>query len=359
MSLAKPRFSLDPLTRKKLRRFRSIRRGYVSFLLLTIAILLSCVAELLVSSRALIVKYEGELFFPTYGAIHTGKEFGLDYEYAVNYRELAAHFATQPDSGNWVLMPLVPYDPLENCYPGESFKPRPPSVAEEHYLGTDQINRDILARLVYGFRNALIFSSAFIVFTYLIGITLGCLMGYFGGWFDLGVQRLIEIWSNIPFLFVVIIVASVIPAGIGMNLGVLLFIVVLFSWTSMTYYMRSSTYKEKARDYVHAAEVLGASTARIVFRHILPNVLSTLVTFIPFTIASSISALTALDFLGFGLPPPTPSWGELLRQGTSNLQSPWIVASAFSALVIVLVLVTFVGEAIREAFDPKKFTIYR
>lgn len=358
MSL-KPRFSLDPLTRKKLRRFRSIRRGYVSFLLLTAAILLSCVAELLVNSRALIVSYEGELYFPTYGGIHTGRDFGLDYEYEVNYRELAAGFEAEADSGNWVLMPLVPFDPLENCYPGESFRPRPPSFAEGHYLGTDQINRDIMSRLVYGFRNALIFSGAFLIFTYLIGITLGCLMGYFGGWFDLSVQRLIEIWSNIPFLFVVIIVASVIPAGIGMNLGVLLFIVVLFSWTSMTYYMRSATYKEKARDYVHAAEVLGASTSRIVFRHILPNVLSTLVTFIPFTIASSISALTALDFLGFGLPPPTPSWGELLRQGTSNLQAPWIVASAFSALVIVLVLVTFVGEAIREAFDPKKFTVYR
>lgn len=355
----KLKFSLDPLTRKKLRRFQSIRRGYVSFLILTAAILLSCVAELLVNNRALIVKYDGELFFPTYGSIHTGRDFGLDYDYEVNYRELKASFAAQPDSGNWVLLPPVPYSPLENSYPGESFRPRPPSFDESHYLGTDQINRDILARLVYGFRNALIFSAAFLIFTYLIGITLGCLMGYFGGWFDLTVQRLIEIWSNIPFLFVVIIVASVIPAGIGMNLGVLLFIVVLFSWTSMTYYMRSATYKEKARDYVHAAEVLGASTTRIVFRHILPNVLSTLVTFIPFTIASSISALTALDFLGFGLPPPTPSWGELLRQGTSNLQAPWIVASAFSALVIVLVLVTFVGEAIREAFDPKKFTVYR
>lgn len=358
-----PRFQLDPLTRKKFRRFRSIRRGYVSLLLLGAAILLSIVAELLVNNRALIVHYEGKTFFPTYGAIHTGREFGFDYDYEVNYRALAARLEAEKEaganSGNWVLMPLVPYNPLENCYPGESFKPRPPEAASRHFLGTDQINRDILARLVYGFRNALIFSSAFIVFTYLIGITIGCLMGYFGGWFDLGVQRLIEIWSNIPFLFVVIIVASVVPPSIGMNLGVLLFIVVLFSWTGMTYYMRSATYKEKARDYVHAAEVLGASTSRIIFRHILPNVLSTLVTFIPFTIASSISALTALDFLGFGLPPPTPSWGELLRQGTSNLQAPWIVASAFSALVIVLVLVTFIGEAIREAFDPKKFTLYR
>ncbi len=354
-----PRLSLDPLTQKKLRRFRSIRRAYVSFLILTAAILLSIIAELLVNSRALVVSYEGEIYFPTYGAIHTGKEFGFDYDYEVNYRALAERIAAEPDSDNWVIMPIVPYDPLENCYPGEPFKPRAPTTTEGHYLGTDQINRDILARLVYGFRNALIFSSAFLVFTYLIGITIGCLMGYFGGWFDLLVQRIIEVWSNIPFLFVVIIVASVIPAGIGMNLWILLGIVVLFSWTSMTYYMRSVTYREKARDYVHAAQVLGAGTGRIIFRHIMPNILSTIVTFIPFTVSGAISALTSLDFLGFGLPPPTPSWGELLRQGTANLNAPWIVASAFTALTLVLTLVTFVGEAIREAFDPKKFTTYQ
>jgi microcin C transport system permease protein len=350
---------LNPLTAKKLRRFRSIRRGYGSFLILALATALSLIAELLVNNRALIVKYEDRWYFPSYGRIHTGQEFGFDYSYEVNYRELRERFRANPAAGNWALLPPVPYNPLENCYPGETFRPRPPDWSTRHFLGTDQINRDILARLIYGFRNALIFACAFLLLTYAVGITLGCMMGYYGGWFDLVVQRLIEIWSNIPFLFVVIIVASVVPPSIGMNLGVLLFIVVLFSWTGMTYYMRSGTYREKARDYVHAAQVLGAGTPRIIFRHVLPNVLSTIVTFIPFTIASSISALTALDFLGFGLPPPTPSWGELLRQGTSNLQAPWIVASAFSALVIILVLVTFVGEAVREAFDPKKFTLYQ
>ncbi len=353
------KFTLNPLTAKKFRRFRSIRRGYLSFVLLLTAIVLSFFAELLVNSRALAVRFEGHWYFPSYGRIHTGKEFALPYDYEVNYRDLRERFAAQPGSGNWVLLPLVPYDPLENCYRGETFRPRPPDWRTRHYLGTDQINRDILARLFYGFRKALVFAGAFILLTYAVGVTLGCLMGYFGGWFYILVQRLIEIWSNIPFLFVVIIVSSIVPASIGMSLGVLLFIVVLFSWTGMTYYMRSATYREKARDYVHAAQVLGAGTPRIIFRHILPNVLSTIVTFIPFTIASSISALTALDFLGFGLPPPTPSWGELLRQGTSNLQSPWIVTSAFSALVIVLVLVTFIGEAVREAFDPKKFTTYQ
>lgn len=350
------RFKLNPLTRRKLRRFREIRRGYLSFLILGGLIVFSLVAELFVNNRALIVRYNGEWFFPTYGGIHTGREFGLDYDYEVDYRSLKAHFA---GTENRVWLPLVPYSPTENCYAGDIFKPRPPDLAKGHYLGTDQINRDILSRLIYGFRNALVFSFFFMVLTYFIGIVLGCLMGYFGGWFDLLVQRLIEVWSNIPFLFVVIIVASVVPPSIGMNLWVLLAIVVLFSWTSMTYYMRAGTYREKARDYVHAAQVLGAGTGRVIFSHVLPNTLSTLVTFIPFTVSSAISALTALDFLGFGLPPPTPSWGELLRQGTSNLNSPWIVASAFTALVVVLVLVTFIGEAVREAFDPKKFTTYQ
>jgi microcin C transport system permease protein len=356
MDLRFPRFQLNPITRKKLRRFRQIRRGYAAFLILSGLIFLSLIAELLVNNRALVVRYEGAWYFPTYGAIHTGRDFGLPYDYEVNYRDLRTAFA---QTKNWVLLPPIPYSALENCYPGETFKPRPPDAGKRHFLGTDQINRDILARLLYGFRNALFFSACFIALTYLIGITLGCLMGYFGSWFDLLVQRLIEIWSNIPFLFVVIIVASVVPPSIGMSLWILLLIVVAFSWTGMTYYMRSATYREKARDYVHAAQVLGASTPRIIFSHILPNTLSTIVTFIPFTVAGAINSLTALDFLGFGLPPPTPSWGELLRQGTSNLNSPWIVASAFTAIVVVLILVTFIGEAVREAFDPKKFTTYQ
>jgi microcin C transport system permease protein len=344
----------DPLTRRKLQRFRRIQRGYYSFVILCFLVVLALLAEVLVNNRALVVRYEGQWFFPTYGAIHTGTEFGLDYPWEVNYRELRAHLKEE-NRGNFALLPPVPYSPTENAYSGETFRPRPPDWNRRNFLGTDQINRDILARLLYGFRNALLFAACFILLTYLIGITLGCLMGYFGGWFDLFVQRLIEIWANIPFLFVVIIVASIITP----NLWILLAIVVLFSWTSMTYYMRSVTYREKARDYVHAAQVLGAGTPRIIFRHILPNILSTIVTFIPFTVSSAIAALTSLDFLGFGLPPPTPSWGELLRQGTSNLNAPWIVASAFSALTIVLTLVTFVGEAIREAFDPKKFTTYQ
>jgi microcin C transport system permease protein len=198
--------------------------------------------------------------------------------------------------------------------------------------------------------------------TYLIGITIGCIMGYFGGIFDLIFQRLIEIWSNIPFLYMVIIVFSVIPAtfAISTRILILLTIMVLFSWTGMTYYMRTATYREKSRDYAAAAIVLGAGTPRIIFNHILPNTVSTIVTFMPFSVVAGIIAITALDFLGWGLPPPTPSMGELLKQGTASLTTaPWIVSSAFAALVFVLTLVTFIGEAVREAFDPKKYTTYR
>ncbi|MBL6688999.1 MAG: ABC transporter permease subunit [Pseudomonadales bacterium] len=353
--------NLNPQTLKRLRRFREVKRGYYSFLFLVGILAIVSVGELLVNSRAVIVSYEGSYYFPTYSSFHPGTDFGLDYDYEVNYRDLQEKFR-QENSGNWVLMPLVPYDPYENHAPDGVFKPTPPSIKDRHFLGTDTTSRDILARLFYGTRIALWFSIAFMLSVYAIGIANGCAMGYFGGVFDLVFQRFIEIWSNIPFLYMVIIVFSVIPGTLSTEarIGILLTVMVLFSWTSMTYYMRTETYKEKARDYIAAARVIGASDFRIVFHHILPNVLATLVTFMPFTVVSAITAITALDFLGFGLPAPTPSLGELLKQGTANLRTaPWIVTSAFSTLVILLTVVTFIGEAVRESFDPKKFTIYR
>lgn len=349
---------MSPQTRRQFRRFRTLRRGWWSLLLLLALASVSFLAELLINSRALVVSHGGKWYFPTYGAIHTGREFGFDYDYEVNYRDLRAKLAA-PGADGWALLPPVPWGPQENCYPGEHTKPRAPEWGARHLLGTDELNRDILARLVYGGRNSVLFATGYVVFTYLIGVSLGCAMGYFGGWFDLTTQRVIEIWSLLPFLLVVIIVRAAIPPGIGFGLWVLLAVVVLFSWTGITTYMRSGTYREKAREYVAAAEVLGAGTPRIIFRHVLPNVLSTLVTFLPFSSAAAISALTALDYLGFGLPVPMPSWGELLKQGTSNLGSPWIVSSAFGVLSLVLILITFVGESIREAFDPRRFTTYR
>jgi microcin C transport system permease protein len=352
-------FRLNPITAKKLRRFRSLRRGWWSFVLLTGLIVFTLLAELFINHRALVVRHDGRWFFPAYGAVVSGETFGLGYQWETDYRQLRDQVKSDPVAqarGDFVLLAPIPYNPTENCYPGEFFRARPPDLAKRHLLGTDTQNRDIFARLVYGFRIALAFSFWIVLGTYALGIVLGCAMGYYRGVFDLVFQRIIEIWSNIPTLYVIIIIASLVRP----NLLWLSLITIAFGWMGMTYYMRTGTLKEAARDYVASAQVLGASDTRIILRHILPNTAATLVTFVPFTVAGAIGSLTALDFLGFGLPVPTPSWGELLRQGTQNLTTaPWIVLSAVTAMTLVLTLVTFVGEAVREAFDPRKFTTYQ
>lgn len=342
---------LNPITLKQWQRFKSIKRGYWSAMIFAALLLLTVFAELLVSNRALIVSYEGSLYFPSYGAIIPGKELGLDYEYETNYRDLKLAFK---GSDNWLLLPPIPFDPLENHFIDGEFPPYAPSLEHRHYLGTDNTGRDIAARLIYGFRIAILFSLLLLFFNYLIGVSVGSLMGFMGGKFDLFFQRIIEIWSNIPFLYVIMIIASIVVPGFWTLIGVM----IIFGWMSMTWYMRTATYKENSRDYVMAARAIGATNTSIIFRHIMPNTISIMVTFIPFSIASGITALTALDYLGFGLPPPTPSWGELLRQGTDNLDAPWIIASVVSGMTLILVMVTYIGEAIREAFDPKKFTTY-
>ena len=347
-----PMFRLDPLTRKKIQRFKSIRRGYYSFVLFVILVLLATFAELWVNSRALVVKYNGDWYFPTYGAVIPGRTFGLDYDYETNYRDLKKRFSKDPD--NFVILPPIPYNAYENDLRDGEYPPFPPSLEDRHYLGTDTTGRDVAARLIYGFRTAIYFSLILLFASYLIGVSIGAAMGYFGGLFDLLFQRVIEIWTNIPFLYVIMIVSSImIP-----NFMTLILIIVFFGWTGMTWYMRTVTYKEKAREYVMAARALGASNSRIIFQHILPNTVSIIVTFVPFSVANGIIALTSLDYLGFGLPPPTPSWGELLAQGSSNLEALWIVSSVVITMTVILVMVTFVGEAIREAFDPKKYTTY-
>ena len=345
--------SISPLTIKKLKRFHAIKRGYYAFVLL-VAMILGCLgAELLVSNRALIVCYQGHWYFPTYGDIIPGKAFGLAYDYETNYRDLADHFKAQK-TGNWVLLPPVPYSAFENDLQPDILPPEPPTIQRRHYLGTDTSGRDVLARLVYGFRIAILFSLGLLVTTYAVGISIGCAMGYFGGWFDILLQRIIEIWSTVPFLYVVIIVSSIVVP----NFWWLIAIMVIFGWMGVTWTIRTVTYKEKARDYVLAAKALGASDLRIIFRHILPNTVSIIVTNIPFSISGGIVALTSLDYLGFGLPPPTPSWGELLQQAWANFSAWWLGFSVIAAMVVTLVAVTFVGEAVREAFDPKMHTVY-
>ncbi|MBX2808525.1 MAG: ABC transporter permease subunit [Cellvibrionaceae bacterium] len=339
---------------KQWQQFKPLKRGYYSLLILVSLFVLSLFAELLVNSRALIVSYQGELYFPSYGRVIPGTEFGLAYEYETNYRQLQQHFKTE-GNGDWVVLPPVPYNAYETDLIDGDYPPYAPSFSRRHYLGTDTTGRDIVARLFYGFRVSMVFALALLLFEYMIGDTLGCLMGFYGGKFDLFGQRLIEIWSNIPGLYVIIIVASIVVP----QFWHLLVIMACFSWVSMTWYMRTAAYKESAREYVLAARAMGASSSRIIVKHILPNTLNVLVTFMPFSVAAGISALTSLDYLGFGLPAPTPSWGELLKQGTSNLESPWIVISVTAALTLVLVMVTFIGEAIREACDARQQSFYR
>ena len=350
--------ALNPLTVKQWQRFRSIKRGYYSAIILAIALVASLAAELFVNSRALVVYYQGTVAFPTYGDVIPGKAFGLDYDYETDYRELKRLFADRGE-GDWVLMPPVPYNALENDLRADAYPPYPPSWSSGHYLGTDSTGRDVLARLVYGFRIAFGFAFLLLACNYLLGIALGSAMGFWGGTFDLLFQRVIEVFNMVPLLYVIMIVASIVVPTFWTLVGIM----VIFNWTQMTWYMRTSTYREKSREYVLAARALaaralGASNSRMIATHILPNAISVIVTFIPFSIAAGIGLLTALDYLGFGLPPPTPSWGEMLAEGTNHLESPWIVASVVVGMVLVLLMVNYIGEAVREAFDPKKFTYY-
>ncbi|PID62999.1 MAG: peptide ABC transporter permease [Gammaproteobacteria bacterium] len=344
---------MSSITQARLKRFKSIKRGYYAAWLMFALFILSLGAELIANHRALIVKYNNQYFFPTYGKMISGQTFGLDYPYETNYRELAQQFKTE-QSDNWVLMPPIPYGVFEADLKPDVFVPSAPNIADRHYLGTDNTGRDVLARLIYGFRLAFLFSLMLMVLQFMIGIFFGTLLGYRGGLTDLIGQRLLEIWNAVPVLYIIMILAAIITPGFW----TLLVIMALFSWMGMTELIRTSVYKEKARDYVLAARAIGASHWRIMFSHILPNTMAVIVTALPFSLAGGITALTSLDYLGFGLPAPAPSWGELLQQGVERLDKPWIVLSTVCVLSVVLVLVTFIGEAVREAFDPKRFSAY-
>jgi microcin C transport system permease protein len=313
----------------------------------------SVFAPLLINKRALIVKYNGAYFFPTYGDIIPGTVFGLDYQYETDYRDLAEKFRNSGKE-NWLLMPIVPYSPYENDLRENQYPPFPPCFSNKHFLGTDTVGRDILARLVYGFIIAFSFSLFLLMINYTIGIILGSIMGYKGGKFDLFFQRIIEIWSNIPVLYLIVIISSILVP----DFFILLLIMAFFGWIGVTWTIRTVIYKEREREYVLAAKVMGASDFRIIFKHILPNTIAIIVTFAPFSVSGGIVALTSLDYLGFGLPPPTPSWGELLHQGCANPDAWWISGSVILAMIITLTAVTFIGEAVREAFDPKMHTTY-
>jgi microcin C transport system permease protein len=353
----------ESLFRRRARKFRRLKRGYWSFLLIFAAYLVSFLLPVLANNVALVVRYERQYYVPILRFYPAGT-FGQEVIGEPNYRQLRDTFAAS-NSGNWVLMPPYPYGPNESLLDVPGFPPHPPS--RDHPFGTDDRGRDVLVRLAYGFNISLTFAIFVLAIADSIGVVVGAMLGYLSGKIDLLGQRVIEIWSSLPFLYTIIIVSSVIvPTYIPGRMQVLqpsflLLIVILsaFEWMAITYYIRGEFYREKAKDYVAAAIVTGVSERGIMFRHILPNALTPLVSFAPFTIVANISALVALDFLGFGLPPPTPSWGELIGQGMSNLSKPWLVFFPLGVLFITLLLVVFIGEAVREAFDPKEYSRLR
>ena len=448
---------LDPLTRRRLDRFRRIKRGYYSLLVLSAAIILSIFSPYLAESRALVVWYDGALYLPTfeYFSMATfgqtppaawGKEeveteyFRLQREWRTerylyaHAREtatgdpssLAAIDETYPNRGNYVVMPPIPWNPYQNDFwyneilneiqlaldagdreqaerlarrdgldelaeaiftrkvdammadaeqspTGDliglartgamaslgglgAVPPTPPDLRRRHYFGTDSQGRDVAARLLYGFRVSIFFALFLVFFGQLIGTAVGSLQGYLGGRFDIVSQRVLEVLLAIPFLYVVIIMGALFAPTFWLLLGIM----ALFQWITITFYMRTEMYREKTREYCLAAKSYGASHLRIIFRHLLPNCLTPLVTFTPFAVVSAIFALTGLDYLGYGLPAPTPSWGELLDQALQleNRSKLWLTLAPFGALTATLVLVVFVGESVREAFDPKQYARY-
>jgi microcin C transport system permease protein len=351
------------LLRKRLRRFRSLKRGYYSFLIMLVAYAISFLLPVLVSDKPLLLRYEGDFYVPLF-RYYPASTFGQETFGEPNYRALAATFREQ-NAGNWALMPLYPYSPTESLLDLPGTPPHPPS--SEHIFGTDDRGRDIFARLAYGFNVSMTFALLVLAISYAVGIAVGAALGYFGGKLDILGQRLIEIWSSLPFLYTIIIVSSiVVPIYIpGRNLvlqpsfWLLIVILTLFDWMGITYYMRGEFYREKAKDYVGAAISMGASNLSIMFKHILPNSLTPVISFAPFFIVGNITALVALDFLGFGLPAPTPSWGELIGQGMENLTKWWLVFFPLGAMFLTLLLIVFIGEAVREAFDPKEYSRLR
>jgi microcin C transport system permease protein len=350
----------ETLFRKRLRKFRRIKRGYYSFLIIGIAYIFSFFLPFVMTSQPLIVKYNGDYFFPML-RFHSAATFNQATYGEPDYRELKRQFQEE-SNGNWVLMPLYPYGPNESLLNLTESPPNPPS--REHPFGTDDRGRDVFVRLAYGFNISLTFALFVMIFAEGVGTVVGALIGYFGGKLDILGQRLIEIWASLPFLYTIIIISSiVVPVYIPGRMVVMqpsfwLLVVILsaFEWVSITYYIRGEFYREKAKDYVGAAIATGVTEIRIMFRHILPNALTPLVSFAPFVVVANIGSLVALDFLGFGLPAPTPSWGELIGQGMDNLTKWWLVIFPLSAMFITLLLVVFIGESVREAFDPKEFS---
>ena len=337
---------MTPLNRRRLAIFRSSRRGMISLAVFGLLFFVSLFAELLANNKPILIRYDGAFYSPmlrdypetTFGGDFPTNAVYTDHELQTLIRE----------KGGWIVWPPIPYS-YDTVLKGDGRKALlPPSW--EHLLGTDDQARDVMARLIYGFRISVLFGFALTLLSAVIGIIAGAVQGYFGGMVDLLMQRFLEIWSSMPTLYLLIILASFIQPGFWVLLGIML----LFSWMSLVGLVRAEFLRGRNFDYVRAARALGMLDVRIMFRHILPNAMTASLTFLPFILAGSVTTLTSLDFLGFGLPVGSPSLGELLLQGKNNLNAPWLAFTGFFIIALMLSLLVFIGEAVRDAFNPRR-----
>jgi microcin C transport system permease protein len=362
-------FSLTPISRRRLEVFKRNRRGFFAFWIFIIAFVASLGAEFIANDKPILVSYKGELLFPTLVDYPEDKFGGFlaetDYRDPVIFKEIEAN--------GWLLWPPIRYSynthnlalptpapspptwtlTNEQCSHGKTFSGESAqncSQIEWNWLGTDDQGRDVVARLIYGFRISVLFGLLLAGISSFVGVAAGAIQGYFGGWTDLLFQRFIEIWSSLPSLYLLIILSAIVTP----SFFVLLFILLAFSWVNLVHVVRAEFLRARNFDYVRAARALGLSNRKIMLKHVLPNAMVATLTFLPFILNSSITTLTSLDFLGFGLPPGSPSLGELLLQGKSNLQAPWLGLSGFAVIAVTLSLLVFTGEALRDAFDPRK-----
>ncbi|WP_261859186.1 ABC transporter permease [Photobacterium sanguinicancri] len=335
--------AMNPLTQQRWLRFKAHRRGYFSLWIFSVLFLVSLFSELISNDKPLLIHFESQWYFPVveqYAETEFGGEFATEADYTDPF------VIDLIEQKGYMVWPLIrfSYDTINYNLAGPA--PSPPDAV--NWLGTDDKGRDVLARIIYGFRISVLFGFALTVISTIVGVVVGACQGYYGGWLDLMGQRFIEVWSGMPTLFLLIILSSFVEPNFWWLLGIM----VLFSWMGLVGVVRAEFLRCRNFDYVRAAQALGVSDSRIILRHMLPNAMVASLTMMPFILSGSVTTLTSLDFLGFGLPAGSPSLGELLAQGKTNLQAPWLGLSAFAVLSVMLSLLVFIGEAVRDAFDP-------
>lgn len=336
--------NLSPLTQRRLQNFKANRRGYWSLWIFLLLLLLTLPAEFMSNENPLLVRYEGRFYFPVF-VNYPETEFG-GFLARTEYRD--PYIRSEIESKGWIVWAPRRYSYRTINWDLQTAAPSSPT--RENLLGTDEQGRDVLAGVIYGFRLSVVFGLTLTLLSSIVGVTAGAIQGYFGGWLDLILQRFMEIWAGLPVLYILIIMASIVDLGFWW----LLLIVLTFSWMTLTALVRAEFLRARNLDYVRAARALGVRDATIIRRHVLPNAMVATLTLLPFVLSASIATLTALDFLGLGLPTGSPSLGDLLAQGKANLQAPWLGITGFLVLAVMLSLLIFIGEAVREAFDPRK-----